>query len=123
MSGYAQVRATALALLRKKGKQVTVTRRPTLKNEITGKLTAGAPLSSKFQGVGLPPGRNAERYIGTLVGKNILQFYLARESAGGIDPYPGDQIEWGGKTYTLVWAAQYDPDDSGVLFTEAYGEA
>lgn len=123
MTGYAQVRATALALLRKKGKAVTVTRRPTLRNEITGKLEAGGALSTTFQCVALPPGRSAERYVGSLVGKNMLEFYLARESSGGIDPYPGDEVDWAGKTYTLIWAAQYDPDDSGTLFTQAFGEA
>lgn len=123
MTGYASIRTNALALLKKKGSQITVKRLPKLRNEITGKLESGAAMSASFQCVALPAGPTAEKVLGSLIGKRTLEFYLAREAgSGGMDPEPGDQIVWGGVTYTLQYVTQYDPDQSGTLFTQAYGQ-
>jgi hypothetical protein len=121
--GYASAAALARRLLGKKGKSVTITRtgQGTV-DPVAGNRGAGADLTGTFNCVGLPPGPSAAKEIGTLVGRNMLEFHLAR-TAGDLEPQPGDRIEWGSKTYTLFWAANYDPDDSGLLYTKGYGEA
>lgn len=121
--GYASAAALAVRLLGSKGKSVTVTRpgQGTV-DPITGSRGTGADVTGTFNCVGLPPGQSAANEIGTLVGRNMLEFHLAR-TAGDLEPQPGDRIEWGAKTYVLFWAANYDPDASGLLYTKAYGEA
>jgi hypothetical protein len=119
---YAQARATALALLRKKGRTVSVTRKSGAKNKVTGKLDSGGVQSGSFVGVGLPAGPTAERYVGSLVGKQTLEFYLSAEPGVSFLPQPGDQIAWGGRSYTLVWTSDLNPGGTGSVFTRAYGQ-
>jgi hypothetical protein len=121
--GYASAAALARRLLGKKGKTITITRtgQGTI-DPIAGRRGVGGDLTGTFKCVGLPPGPNASKEIGTLVDRRMLEFHLARTS-GDLEPEPGDRIEWGTKTYVLFWAANYDPDDSQLVYTKAYGEA
>jgi hypothetical protein len=113
----------ARRLLTKKGKAVTITRDGQgAFDPLAGSMAAGGNSTAVFACVGLPPGKSAEFAIGSLVGRNLLEFHLARMS-GALDPQPGDKLPWRGKTYTLVWAAVYDPDDTGAVYAKAYGEA
>jgi hypothetical protein len=119
---FAQARATALALLRKKGKSVMVSRRSGVPDKVTGKRASAAKGSAQFTCLGLPAGPTAERYVGTLVGKRTLEFYLAPLPGTAFPIEPGDLVPWGGRTYSLVWVSDLDPGDTGSLFTRAYGQ-
>lgn len=120
---YAAATAAAKRLLGAKGKRVVLARaQQGAKDEVSGRRAAGSPLSATFNAVGLPPGKSAEYQIGTLLGRRILTFYMARVS-GSIDPLPGDTLLWGSITYKIIWVATYDPDASGAIFHQAYGEA
>jgi hypothetical protein len=120
--GYEQAAALARRLLKKKGKSVVLTKPNTgTANHITGARGAGAPLTSVFNCVGFPAGKSAEYHVGSLVKRKVHEFHLAR-TAGNLDPEPGMLLPWGGKQYTLLWAAVYDPDDTGMVYAKAYGE-
>jgi hypothetical protein len=120
---YASAAALARCLLGKKGKAITITRtgQGTI-NAIAGSRGVAGDLTGTFKCVGLPPGPNASKEIGSLVDRRMMEFHLAR-TAGDLEPEPGDRIPWGTKTYTLIWAANYDPDDNGLVYSKAYGEA
>jgi hypothetical protein len=120
---YAQQIATAKRLIGRKGTSVVVTRKHQgAKDELNGTRAAGGNKTGQFYVVGLPAGKSAETQIGSLVGRRLSMFYLAKISSA-FDPEPGDQVPWGGKTWTVIWTASYDPDNSGnTIFTQAYGE-
>lgn len=120
---YAAATATAQRLLQRKGRRITLTRpgQGTI-DEVAGTRTPGGDLTATFNVVGLPPGKSAEYQIGTLLGRVIEQFYMARVT-GSLDPLPGDVIPWKGTTLKLIWVATYDPDASGAILHMAYGEA
>ena len=119
---YAQARATALALLRKKGRSVVVRRPSSTFDPIVGEHSSAGVQSGTFTAVGLPVGPTAERYVGSLVGKMTLEFYLAKETTGGFLPAPGDEIVWGGRTYSLIWVSDLDPAGTGTVFYRAFGQ-
>lgn len=122
MGAYDAAAAAARRILGKKGRPVVMVRPGQgAPNPITGRRAAGADLQAVFNCVALPPGRSAEYAIGSLVGRRITEFHLARTS-GDLDPQPGDVLPWGGKDYTVVWSAVYDPDDEGMVYAKAYGE-
>lgn len=116
--------ALAKRLLGKKGKSIVLTRAGQgAIDPLAGSRAAGGDKTAVFFAVGLPPGKSADKEIGTLVNRNILEFYMARVS-GSIDPLPGDLLPWNGKTWTVIYATTYDPDGSGnSIMTKAYAEA
>lgn len=122
--GYAAQIALAKKLLGKKGRSLVLTRAGQGSiDAIAGTRADGGDKTAVFFAVGLPPGKSADKEIGTLVNRNIVEFYMARVS-GSIDPQPGDMLPWNGKTYTVIYATSYDPDGSGqTIMTKAYGEA
>lgn len=121
---YASAMALAKRLIGKKGKaSITLTRPGTgAFDALEGERAAGSNSATTFAVVGLPPGPSATKEIGTLVDRSVLEFHMARLT-GALEPEPGDKLPWKGKTYTLIWAANYDPDGSGLVYTKAYGEA
>lgn len=120
---YDNATATAKRLLARRGKRVTMTRPDQgAINEIAGTRASGGGSTSIFNCVGLPAnGRSAETRIGSLIDRKLQMFYMARVS-GTLVPEPGDELPFGGKTWKLIWTATYNPDDSGPIFSEAYGE-
>ena len=72
--------------------------------------------------MGFPPGRGADKDLGTLVNRKLQEVHMARQS-GTLEPAPGDTLPWKGETWPLIWTANYDPDGSGLLvYTKAYAE-
>lgn len=119
---YGAATSSAKALLGRKGTGVNLLRKGQgTFDPITQTRAVAADITARFNCVGLPPGKSAETQIGTLVGRHLMQFYMAR-TYGTIDPQPGDQLFWRGRTYVLVWTANYDPDNSGTVFSVAFGE-
>jgi hypothetical protein len=120
--GYEQAAAMARRLLAKKGKSVVLTKANSgTINAIAGTRNPGANQTAIFNCVGFPAGKSAEYHVGSLIKRNVHEFHLARTS-GSLDPEPGMLLPWGGKQYTLLWAAVYDPDDRGMVYAKAYGE-
>lgn len=113
----------ALATLKRKGATLTLTRPSAGRDLVNGTLTGTGKATALFAAVKLPPGKGADKEIGTLVNRNIAEFHMALVS-GSLVPQAGDEASFGGVTWTLIWTAPYDPDGSGTLgYTKAYGEA
>jgi hypothetical protein len=122
MGKYEALAATALALIARKGALVTFTRKNTGPvNPITDVESPAATITGTFQVVGLPPGRSAESRVGSLIGRKLMEFHIARKGAL-MEPSPGDTVEWGSTTWTLFWTQTYDPAADGAIYTLAYGE-
>lgn len=120
---YAAAATLARTLLGRKGQSVTISREGQgLIDEISGTRSAGAPQLATFNCVGLPPGKGADKEIGSLIDRRLMEFHLARTS-GSLEPQPGDIVPWGGRDWVIVWAAVYDPDASGMVYAKAYAEA
>lgn len=120
---YAAQTALAKRLIGQKGRQLTVTRpNQGAFDEIAGTRAAGGAKTGIFKCVGFPPGKSAEREIGTLVNRKLQEFYLAWVSGTVTDLEPGDIIPWKGVDWPVIWSATYDPDGNGVIFTKAYAE-
>lgn len=124
MSLYGRQAASALALIKRKGRKITITRAAANTfDPVTQTRTAGAPVSEDFYAVGLPPGRSAEFQIGSIINRTVIQLYIARAGSTMV-PSPGDTVEWGGVQYALLPpVTHYDPADDGAVLTTAYGEA
>jgi hypothetical protein len=123
MTTYASATATARRLIQSKGKATTIT--PAAGDgdydPIDQVVTSDPAAPFACAAVGLPAGKSAEFAVGSMVGRNIQQFYIA--TADGVrSPIPGDRIAWGGADWTLKWTATYDPAADGAIFTSAYGE-
>lgn len=123
MGAYDRATATARRLLTKKGvPTVTLTRSAQgAANPIIGSRATGGAKTATFAVVGLPPGIGAEKEIGTLVNRKLMEFHMARTS-GTLEPQPGDTVAWKGASWPLIWTAVYDPDASGMVYAKAYGE-
>ena len=122
MGAYDRARATAIRLLGKKGVTITL-KRPNqgAPDPIAGSRATGGDKTATFKVLGLPPGRGADKEIGTLVNRRLKEFHMAR-TGGTLDPQPGDIIPWAGQDWPVIWTAVYDPDASGVVYAKAYAE-
>jgi hypothetical protein len=122
MGQYDAIRASAAALIARKGATVTLTRNlPGVFNPITQTEVGGSVLAVDFHAVGLPPGKSAEFQIGSMVGRRIMQFWFAYDGQA-IVPEPNDGLRWDGQDYVLIWSMTYDPAGDGAILTEAYAE-
>lgn len=120
--GYERATAMARRLLAKNGKSVVLSKPNTgTRDLIAGTRGAAAPQTAVFNCVGFPAGKSAEYHVGSLIKRNVHEFHLSR-TAGSLEPEPGMQLPWKGKVYTILWAANYDPDDKGLVYSKAYGE-
>lgn len=118
MSYAAQI-ASARALVARKGSPVTVRRTSHAYDPIAQTSTPAAATAATV-GVALPPGRSAEFEIGSLVGRDVTEFWLS--PAGALGPVePGDELEWAGGTWKAFWTQTYAPDGVPII-TKAYAE-
>lgn len=121
MSRYQTAIGTAAGLIARKGRQVQIQR--TLKGEydpIT-RQSADTVVTHGYDAVGLPPGRSAEFRIGSLEGRRVMEFHIARRGEA-FEPLPGDILTWAGEPWKLFWSSTLDPAADGAIYTLAYGE-
>lgn len=122
MSEYDSIAAAALRLIDRKGGALTLTRHtPAAVNKATDVETPGAPVTGNYRAVGLPPGNSAEKRIGSLVERNIIEFHIARLGTV-MEPEPGDVATWGGKDWTVLNVTTYNPAADGAIYTRALAE-
>jgi hypothetical protein len=112
--------ATALALVRRKGAAVTLTRESAESFDPVNQ-TGTSTSTLSYYGIGMPPGKSAEFAIGTLEGRNILEFYLA-PSGHRQAPQPGDTLSWAGATWKIIHVTAYDPAGDGAILFKAYAQ-
>lgn len=121
MGTYDRIAATALRLITAKGSDAVISRIvPSTFDPVTQARTSST-LSATFKAVELPPGKSAEFRIGSLVDRNLSQFFIARAGVE-MEPTNGDRIEWAGRSMTLTGVTHYDPAGDGAILTVAYGE-
>jgi len=120
MGAYARQAKSATKLLKKAGTLITFTGKTTRTfNPITQALTE-ATTTLRMYGVGIAPGRSAEHRVGTLEGRNIIEFHLAPNE--GQTPEPGFKVNWGGADWTVIWVSVLDPAGDGAPYCSAYAE-
>jgi hypothetical protein len=111
----------ALSIIRANGgKGVLVRRVDGTFNPVTQLEANGDETRVEFDAVVFPPGKTAEKRIGSLIGKNIVEIYFAQKDKPV--PVPTDRFEWAGKVYTIIWTETYDPAGDGPILTVAHGE-
>ena len=121
MTTYGPQAATALAILRRKGKILTFTRKnPGTLDPVTQERTGASTTTFSMYGLGVPPGRSAQYVLGTLEGRNLMELHLATNE--GTAPAPGDTVAFAGATWSLLWVSNLDPVGEGAVYTKAYIE-
>lgn len=122
MGKFLSAQQTAAALIAKFGSAITLTRRvagsfdPVTQAEIGERVERHS-----FIAVVVPPSQQARFTVGTLEGRDALEFYFSLKGKT-IRPEPGDEVLVGGIPYRLFWSKTYDPALDGAIFTLAYGE-
>ena len=124
MGIYDRQAASALALIKRKGTMITISRAVAdTFDPVTQERVPGVPITGDFYAVEIPPGRSAEFQIGSLVGRKVIQLYIARAETT-MEPSLGDTTTWNGVEYTLLApVTHYNPAADGAVLTVAYGEA
>lgn len=121
MSTYAASAATALNLIRRKGTNVTFTRKVQgTFDPVTQAETGGRDTTLTMPGVGLAPTKSAEFRIGSLDRRSIIELHLAPNL--GATPIPGDKVRWAGADWTVIWVNALDPASDGSPYCHAYAE-
>lgn len=121
MSTYAALTDAALRLIQAKGAPLPLQRTATATFDPVTQARTTTTASYSFRAVGLPPGRSAEFRVGTLERRDLIELHIAQKSQI-VRPEPGDVVTWGGKSWTIIWAATYDPAADGAIYTLAYAE-
>ena len=121
MSVYTPAANTAYGLLLRKGLPVTITRRtPGTFDPVTQQETGASTKTISMLGLALPPGKSADFRVGSLQGRNVLEFHFAPREVESLQP--GDIVAWGGKEWTIFWVSNLDPIGAGAAYTLAYAE-
>lgn len=122
---YDAVAATALRQISAKGGSA-ILRRPAGTagfEPVTQTFSEGSPkVEVKASMVKLPAGQQARYRIPELVTANTQEFHIALRGVT-LQPAPGDEIDFKGTTYKVLWARTYDPAGDGAIYAMAYGEA
>lgn len=121
MATYQSFIDLADRLIRAKGAAITLTRVAASGNDPVAQTATYTPATHTFRGVGLPAGKSAEFRVGSLVNRNVYEFYLAQKSQT-VEPQPGDVLAFKGANWTILAATTYDPAADGSIFTKAYAE-
>lgn len=120
MSTFAGVGAAATSLISRNGAVTTFTRKSVSTYDPVTQTESSSITTFAMPAVGLPPGRSAEFRLGSLQNRNILELHLA--PALGQTPIPGDQVTWGGASWTVIWVNALDPAADGSPYALAYVE-
>lgn len=121
MATYQSFIDLADKMIRAKGASATLTRPGDTGFDPVTQTATPDPDAATVRAVGFPPSRQAEHHIGSLVGRTVMEFYIALKSQT-IVPSPGDLLRWAGVEYRVIWSQTYDPAGDGAIFTLAYGE-
>lgn len=123
MGKYLSFQKTATRMITRKGGTVTLTRDvPGTYDPIQDQEVGGGPQSYVFKAVALPPTQQNRFGIGSLEGRDVLEFYFALEGQA-IQPKAGDRVTTAPEQiYTLFYAQTFDPALDGAIMTIAYGE-
>lgn len=131
MSKYTPQINTADRLIRAKGAAVYITRPTESGFDPITQAATQAPAVTTFRGVLFPPGKSAERHIGSLINRNLTEVYLAQKGQS-VTPVPGDNLNvggtlangvvTGGTDWRLIWTYTLDPAADGAIFTHAFAE-
>lgn len=120
-SSFAKEAATALRLIKARGREAVFTRTTGGTFNPVAQATVGATTTTlRIFAVGLPPGKSAEFKIGSLVKRNLIELLCA--PALGAPPAEGDSVLWGGYTWKVLWVDVLNPDGEGAVFAKAYAE-
>lgn len=119
MGVYDSLVATADRLIKAKGAATTLARESSASFDAATDTDVKSNPDYDIYAVGIAPGRSAEYRIGSLQGRNLMEFYISSKS---VTPTKGDTIAWLGKTYKLVWVNVLNPNADATIFTQAYGE-
>lgn len=114
--------ATALSLIKAKGKQTSVRRPGSGLVDPVAQTRSGDDTTISAYVVGMPPGRSAEFRVGSLANRKAVEFYIAQKDLA-FTVANGDEVYWSSKWHKLFWSATYDPANDGAILTLAYGEA
>lgn len=117
---YASLIATAKRLIKAKGASTTLTRVAVSAVDTAADTDTATPSTYTIDAVGIPPSRSAEYRIGSLVNRNLMEFYMTSDE---VTPDKGDSVLWLGQNYKLIWVNVLNPNAQGTIFTQAYGEA
>jgi len=121
MSLYTPAAETVHGILNRKGVTVTITRSIAgAFDPVTQQETGSTTRTMAMKGVALPPGKSAEFRIGSLQGRNVLEFHFAPREAEVLQP--GDRVTWQGAEWTLFWVSNLDPVGAGPVYVLAYAE-
>lgn len=122
MGKFDAMAASALRIIKRKGDEVAFSRRVDGAFDPVTQARTSTVLTGTFWCVEIPPGKSAELKIGSLVGRNVLQLYMARWGVT-FEPAVGDTFRWKGFDYALIPPlTHYDPAGDGAVLTVAYAE-
>lgn len=105
----ATLRATASRLLTTLGQPATLTRFAVTEDVVTGVVTRTASATSAVQVALLPASKGTVEAFDnrtTDAGLERRDLRFAYVSAPGFSPAPGDQLQFGGETWTLLGATE-----------------
>ena len=121
MAQYDALARTALGLISRKGSDATFSRQSRSNVDPVTQEGSAAVARAKLKAVELPPGKSAEFVIGSLIGRNIIQLYVARYGSS-FSPDKGDEVTWGGRDHKVIHATHYDPAADGAVLSVLYAE-
>ena len=122
MTAYSDEIQTAHEMIAEAGGPITLTfDQPGTRNPVTQLESGRQTITVNTRGVVLPPGRSRDFERGSLVGRDVVEVWVA---AKGIThrPTKGWRLIAGGKTRTIFWDLEYAPDGTPILW-KFYAEA
>lgn len=121
MAKFAGMQATALALIRRSGSSVYVTRKYASTFDPVTQQETPSKRSYALQAVVSRPDRADFFEGGSLSRREAIKITFAQKGAP-IEPRPGDIVRWRGEDWTIFFASPVDPAGDGSIVTTAYAE-
>ncbi|MCO7058322.1 hypothetical protein [Pseudomonas juntendi] len=94
---------------------------PGERDPVSQEETGGLVLTMNRRAVILPPGKSRDFEPGSLVGRDVVECWVAAKGAPHT-PGKGWQLIAGGKTRTVFWQYELAPDGAPILW-KLYAEA
>ena len=123
MADYTQDAAESLAMIRADGGPFRLTKKQPGAYDPVAMTETGAQVQVfDTVAVGFPPGKSAEKEIGSLVNRRLLEVYVPALGLPS-DPAAGDEALFGGTAWTVVWVYTIRPDGVTPILHKLYLEA